>query len=87
MAVAALTQPVKHARRRRDSPPLVTAKPVFESAHEQKVARWAIDFRVRAQARICGFGEEGEGFVHLALVESEQRLRHAAKGVKKMLGR
>jgi alanine-synthesizing transaminase len=32
-----------------------------------------------------GFGEEGEGFVRLALVENEQRLRQAAKGVKKML--
>ena len=30
-----------------------------------------------------GFGEEGEGFVRLALVENEQRLRQAAKGVKK----
>ena len=34
-----------------------------------------------------GFGEEGEGFVRLALVENEQRLRQAAKGVRKMLGR
>jgi len=33
-----------------------------------------------------GFGEEGEGFVRLALVENEQRLRQAAKGIKKMLG-
>jgi alanine-synthesizing transaminase len=32
-----------------------------------------------------GFGEEGEGFVRLALVETEHRLRQAAKGVKKML--
>ena len=32
-----------------------------------------------------GFGEEGEGCVRLALVENEQRLRQAAKGVKKML--
>src|SRR6187399_1975234 len=34
-----------------------------------------------------GFGEEGEGFVRLALVENEQRLRQAARGVKKMIGR
>lgn len=33
-----------------------------------------------------GFGEQGEGFVRLALVENEQQLRQAAKGVKKMLG-
>ena len=33
-----------------------------------------------------GFGEEGEGFVRLALVENEQRLRQAARGIKAMLG-
>ena len=32
-----------------------------------------------------GFGEEGEGFVRLALVENEQRLRQAARGVKRMM--
>ena len=32
-----------------------------------------------------GFGEEGDGFVRIALVENEQRLRQAARGVKKML--
>ena len=32
-----------------------------------------------------GFGEEGEGFVRIALVENEQRLRQAARGIKKML--
>jgi alanine-synthesizing transaminase len=31
-----------------------------------------------------GFGEEGEGFVRIALVENEQRLRQAARGIKKM---
>ena len=34
-----------------------------------------------------GFGEEGEGFVRLALVENEQRLRQAARGVKRMIER
>lgn len=33
----------------------------------------------------AGFGEEGEGYVRIALVENEQRLRQAARGVKKML--
>ena len=33
-----------------------------------------------------GFGEEGEGFVRIALVENEQRLRQAARGVRRMLG-
>ncbi|WP_265530590.1 LL-diaminopimelate aminotransferase [Sphingomicrobium marinum] len=32
-----------------------------------------------------GFGEEGEGYVRLAMVENEQRIRQAAKGVKAML--
>jgi alanine-synthesizing transaminase len=32
-----------------------------------------------------GFGEEGEGYVRIALVENEQRLRQAARGVKRMM--
>ena len=32
-----------------------------------------------------GFGEEGEGFVRIALVENEQRIRQAARGVRKLL--
>jgi alanine-synthesizing transaminase len=34
-----------------------------------------------------GFGEEGEGFVRIALVENDQRLRQAARGVRKLLAR
>jgi alanine-synthesizing transaminase len=33
----------------------------------------------------AGFGEEGEGFVRIALVENEQRIRQAARGIKKFL--
>jgi alanine-synthesizing transaminase len=33
----------------------------------------------------AGFGEEGEGFVRIALVENEQRIRQAARGVKQLL--
>ncbi|HST37438.1 MAG TPA: aminotransferase class I/II-fold pyridoxal phosphate-dependent enzyme, partial [Allosphingosinicella sp.] len=32
-----------------------------------------------------GFGEEGEGYVRIALVENEQRIRQAARGVKAVL--
>jgi len=32
-----------------------------------------------------GFGEYGEGYVRLGLVENEQRIRQAARGVKKLL--
>jgi alanine-synthesizing transaminase len=46
--------------------------------------------RLLAQAGVAvapgvGFGEEGEGFVRIALVENEQRLRQAARAVKKLL--
>jgi alanine-synthesizing transaminase len=34
-----------------------------------------------------GFGEEGEGFVRIALVENEQRIRQAARGVKAFLAK
>jgi alanine-synthesizing transaminase len=32
-----------------------------------------------------GFGEEGEGFVRIALVENEQRIRQAARNIKRYL--
>jgi alanine-synthesizing transaminase len=32
-----------------------------------------------------GYGEDGEGFVRIALVENEQRLRQAARNVRKYL--
>ena len=46
--------------------------------------------RLLAEAHVAvapgvGFGEEGEGFVRIALVENEQRLRQAARNVKKFL--
>jgi alanine-synthesizing transaminase len=34
-----------------------------------------------------GFGEHGEGFIRIAVVENEQRIRQAARGVKKFLAR
>ncbi len=34
-----------------------------------------------------GFGEYGEGFVRIGLVENEQRIRQAARGVKRLLSR
>jgi alanine-synthesizing transaminase len=34
-----------------------------------------------------GFGDEGEGYVRIALVENEQRIRQAARGIKKFLER
>jgi alanine-synthesizing transaminase len=34
-----------------------------------------------------GFGEEGEGFVRIALVENEQRIRQAARAIRTLLKR
>ena len=34
-----------------------------------------------------GFGEKGEGYVRIALVENEQRIRQAAKGITNALNR
>jgi len=57
-------------------------------------AMGAMEFskRLLAEARVAvapgiGFGEEGEGFVRIALVENEQRLRQAARGVKAFLAK
>ena len=33
-----------------------------------------------------GFGEYGEGYVRIGLVENEQRIRQAARNVKSLLG-
>ena len=32
-----------------------------------------------------GFGEYGEGYVRIALVENEQRIRQAARNIKKFM--
>ena len=32
-----------------------------------------------------GFGEHGEGFVRISLVENEQRIRQAARSVRRFL--
>ncbi|WOI53107.1 LL-diaminopimelate aminotransferase [Parvularcula sp. LCG005] len=44
-----------------------------------------IDVGDVAVAPGVGFGERGEGFVRIALVENEQRIRQAAKGVGRLL--
>ena len=43
----------------------------------------------RASAAVSpgvGFGEYGEGYVRIALVENEQRIRQAARNVRRFLG-
>ena len=34
-----------------------------------------------------GYGEEGEGYVRIAMVENEQRIRQAARSLKRFLDR
>jgi len=62
--------------------------PIPERFHNLGSMEFSKKLLTEAQVAVApgvGFGEEGEGFVRIALVENEQRLRQAARGVKKML--
>jgi len=59
----------------------------FRAAGSMAFAKRLLTEAGVAVAPGVGFGEEGEGFVRIALVENEQRLRQAARGVKKLLAR
>ena len=59
----------------------------FRSLGSMEFAKRLLTEAHVAVAPGVGFGEEGEGFVRIALVENEQRLRQAARGVKKMLSK
>ena len=64
--------------------------PIPERFH--KLGAMEFSKRLLTEAHVAvapgvGFGEEGEGYVRIALVENEQRLRQAARGVKKMLAK
>jgi alanine-synthesizing transaminase len=59
---------------------------------EPFLARGSMEFakRLLTEAQVAvspgvGFGEDGEGFVRIALVENEQRIRQAARGIRKLL--
>jgi alanine-synthesizing transaminase len=63
--------------------------PIPEAFRHLGSMEFAKQLLTRAHVAVApgvGFGEEGEGFVRLALVENEQRLRQAARGIKAMLG-
>jgi alanine-synthesizing transaminase len=62
--------------------------PIPERFHNLGSMEFTKKLLTEAQVAVApgvGFGEEGEGFVRIALVENEQRLRQAARGVKKMM--
>ena len=58
----------------------------FRAAGSMEFAKRLLAEAGIAVAPGVGFGEEGEGFVRIALVENEQRIRQAARNVKKFLG-
>ena len=62
--------------------------PIPERFHNIGAMEFSKKLLTEAQVAVApgvGFGEQGEGYVRIALVENEQRLRQAARGVKKML--
>jgi alanine-synthesizing transaminase len=62
--------------------------PVPESYREKGSMEFAKQLLIHAKVAVLpgtGFGEYGEGFVRVALVENEHRIRQAARNVKKFL--
>lgn len=60
--------------------------PGFEEMGSLEFSKQLVEQAGVAVAPGIGFGEHGEGFVRIALVENEQRIRQAARAVKKFLG-
>jgi len=61
--------------------------PAFEELGSLGFAKLLLDEADVAVSPGVGFGENGEGFVRLALVENRQRIRQAARGVKQFLAK
>jgi alanine-synthesizing transaminase len=62
--------------------------PIPESYRESGSLEFAKDLLIHAKVAVApglGFGEYGEGYVRIALVENEHRIRQAARNVKKFL--
>jgi alanine-synthesizing transaminase len=62
--------------------------PVPEKYRELGSMEFAKDLLMHAKVAVSpgiGFGEYGEGYVRVALVENEHRIRQAARNVKKFL--
>jgi len=75
-----------------DIPPPAASMFAWAPIPEQYKHLGAMEFskRLLAEAGVAvapgvGFGDEGEGYVRLALVENEQRIRQAARNMKKFL--
>lgn len=59
----------------------------FETLGSLEFSKLLVDKASVAVAPGIGFGEHGEGYVRIALVENEQRIRQAARAVKKFLAK
>ncbi len=77
-----------------DIPPPEASMFAWAPIPEQYKEMGAMEFskRLIAEAGVAvapgvGFGDEGEGYVRLALVENEQRIRQAARNIKKFLNK
>jgi len=62
--------------------------PIPKKYEKKGSLKFAKDLMTKAHVAVApgiAFGEYGEGFVRIGLVENEQRIRQAAKNIKKML--
>ncbi len=59
--------------------------PSFHNAGSLEFAKLLLEEAQVAVSPGAGFGEDGEGYVRLALVENEQRIRQAARNVRRFL--
>ena len=59
--------------------------PAFEALGSLEFSKRLLTEAEVAVAPGVGFGEYGEGFVRLGLVENEQRIRQAARNIKAFL--
>ncbi len=59
--------------------------PGFEDMGSLEFSKQLLEHADVAVAAGVGYGEEGEGFVRIAMVENEQRIRQAARNVKRFL--
>jgi alanine-synthesizing transaminase len=57
----------------------------FQNLGSMEFAKILMQEAEVAVAPGIGFGEYGEGFVRIGLVENEHRIRQAAKNVKKLI--
>ena len=59
--------------------------PGFEEMGSLEFSKQLLEHAEVAVAAGVGFGEEGEGYVRIAMVENEQQIRQAARNIKRFL--